>query len=226
MNGERQVLPELLDSLSPDEPRAKHSRRDLSRINAVMGHARIIASSLAELSPKRILDIGAGDGTFTLNVARRFKGRSAECVTLVDRQMLLTESTRTAYSSVAWKCEPIAADVFEYLGDCDRFDAITANLFLHHFQVPNLSELLALIAGKTDMFIACEPRRSRFALASSRMLWALGCNDVTRHDAYVSVLAGFRDCQLSSLWPKDAAWRLEERFVFPFSHVFKAIRTT
>jgi hypothetical protein len=50
----------------------------------------------------------------------------------------------------------------------------------------------------------------------------LGANDVTRHDAVASVRAGFRERELSALWPQDRAWTLRECGVFPFTHAFRA----
>ena len=64
-------------------------------------------------------------------------------------------------------------------------DATVANLFLHHFREGELAHLLNLAAQQTKRFIACEPRRSRTALAGASLLRLIGCNDVTVHDADV-----------------------------------------
>jgi hypothetical protein len=56
------------------------------------------------------------------------------------------------------------------------------------------------------------------------MVFALGANDVTRHDAVASVRAGFRGREISRLWPHAASdWRLSEHAVFPFTHLFQAM---
>jgi hypothetical protein len=52
----------------------------------------------------------------------------------------------------------------------------------------------------------------------------IGCNDVTRHDAAISVRAGFRDGELSACWPIAAGWTLTEKRAPPFSHLFVARR--
>src|SRR6185312_2676586 len=101
------------------------------------------------------------------------------------------------------------------------FDAMAANLFLHHFEAPALAHMLALAASRTRLFVGCEPRRSRFALAGASLLGIVGCNDVTRHDAVVSVRAGFRGGEIGSLWPADG-WRVEEGAWGLFSHRFVA----
>jgi hypothetical protein len=56
------------------------------------------------------------------------------------------------------------------------------------------------------------------------MLIAIGCNDVSRHDAVVSVRAGFSDRELSELWPADRRWSLHEHAALPFTHCFAARR--
>jgi hypothetical protein len=103
-------------------------------------------------------------------------------------------------------------------------DIIIANLFLHHFKEAQLTEMLGGIARVASVFIALEPRRSRWALAASKQLWAIGCNHVTRHDAPASVRAGFAGKELSRLWPANRHWHLEERSVGWFSHAFIARR--
>jgi hypothetical protein len=97
------------------------------------------------------------------------------------------------------------------------------NLFLHHFDDAALALLLALAAPCTPLFAACEPRRGALARAGSRFLWAIGCNDVSRHDAVVSVRAGFRGAELSALWPREG-WTLRERPAGLFTHCFVATR--
>src|SRR2546430_10100919 len=63
---DRQIEPEWLDELPADDARAIRSRRDLRRVNAWMGNARVIAAASREAfrdrPPKQIVDLGAGDG--------------------------------------------------------------------------------------------------------------------------------------------------------------------
>ncbi len=160
-----------------------------------------------------------------LRVARRLpsplvKGAS---VTLLDRQPFTPPE---GFASLGWGVEVVTDDAFDFLANSHTgaFDAIVANLFLHHFEEDGLSEILWLIAERTDLFVACEPRRSAFALMGTRMLALIGCNDVTRHDARVSVRAGFRDGEIAARWP-TSGWRVEERAAPPFGHAFRAVRT-
>ena len=97
----REVKPELLDELPASDRRAIHSRRDLQKVNAWMGHARIIASAVAgafrDRSPRSIVELGAGDGTLLLRLAKRIAPRWRQVrVVLVDRQPLVSTRTRSA----------------------------------------------------------------------------------------------------------------------------------
>ena len=220
---ERRVEPEWLDELPANDPRAVRSRRDLRLMNRIMGHATIIRStlrrSLAAASP-RIADLGTGDGTLLLRALPA--GIHARLV-LVDRQPVVDRETIAAYGARGGTARVAEADVFEWLSSrTERFDAIVANLFLHHFEPPALARLLSHAAACTTLFVACEPRRARVPLIGSRMLGLIGCNDVTRHDAHLSVRAGFAGEELSALWPRGDVWTIEETKAGLFSHLFVA----
>jgi hypothetical protein len=309
---ERVIEREWLDTLPADDAGAIGSRRDLRRLNWWMGHGRIMARELSSAlngdRPARIVELGAGDGEFMLDVARRLSRRwPGANVMLVDQQDTVARRTLAQFEGLGWLAEAIRADVFDWLAEescataivsstcsgmggknsspsprtspppercnwkkarphpgplprgegessaaltqkehlvssfdpsqratavCDDGPAgdsppryiILANLFLHHFAEAPLLEMLRGIARVARVFIALEPRRSRFALAASKQLWAIGCNQVTRHDAPASVRAGFAGKELSRLWPANGDWHLEERQVGWFSHAFIARR--
>ena len=226
----RRVEPEWLDELPGKDPRAQRSRRDLARVNVLMANARIVAAELRRAcpaGPRTLAEIGAGDGAFALRMARALPaGAAGARIALVDRQAIVPQATLADFAQRGWSAEPATADVFAWLRDLGetRFDAIVANLFLHHFEDAALAELLALVAQRTGCFVACEPRRSELALAGSRLLGLVGCNDVTRHDAVVSVRAGFTGAEIGALWPRASGWHLAERARGLFSHCFVASR--
>jgi len=226
----RRLEGEWLDELPADDPRARRSRADLRRLNTIMGNARAIAREFVpgtndSFVPGTITELGAGDGAFALALVRRLGRGNGLRVTLVDRQRIVSQETMAGLRDAGAVVEVVQDDVFDWLEKPGPLvDAIVANLFLHHFEDEPLRRMLALAARRTRLFIACETRRSAFALASARMLGAIGCNDVTRHDAVVSVRAGFRDGQLTVLWPKGP-WTLSEHASGLFSHLFVARRT-
>lgn len=230
----RVVEPELLDNLPPADLRAVGSRADLQRLNLIMGHAGILSrafrSEFAEASfrsrPLRLVELGAGDGTLLLRLAHRSAadGVIAE-VTLLDRQNLVSAETRRAFAALNWSVESATTDAFAWLKQsAPAVEVMLANLFLHHFPDELLRALLRLVAARTNLFIACEPRRSPLALAASRWLRFIGCNDITQHDAVRSARAGFLGREISALWPADHQWQLSEQSAGFFSHYFIAKR--
>jgi len=226
-------------------------------VNSIMGNASAVARALAPAlrDGARIADLGAGDGTLMLRVARKMQPRRVALV-LVDRAGAISAETIAQFRELQWNATPLAADAIDWLErERAAFAAITANLFLHHFapsalgvglfqmrryaflesggldvdvlqflvaDVAVVQRLLELVGARTRLFIACEPRRSRAALLASRALGLLGCGRETRHDAVVSVRAGFQGRELSAAWPSITGWELEERPSGPFSHLFTA----
>jgi hypothetical protein len=226
----RIVEPELLDELPPGDSRAAGSRRDLRRVNAWMRNHATMANALQTAvngqTPKQIVELGAGDGDFLLRVAKKISPRwSGVNVTLLDRQKVMTPQTLAAYASLGWRAEAVTADVFDWSKTGDPAEVVIANLFLHHFDDARLAGLLRAIADRARLFIAIEPRRVFRSLFCSRLIWAIGCNAVTRHDGTVSVRAGFSGNELSTLWPDKRNWQLTEQRAGPFSHLFIARRT-
>jgi SAM-dependent methyltransferase len=229
----RILEPETLDHLAPDDPVAQRSRRDLRRVNAFMGARRILARALARAvagdpaGPLRILELGCGDGRLMLEVARH-RGRRwpGARLDLLDRQPIVDDATLAAYATAGWQARPIVADVMDWAGveAGERWDVVVANLFLHHFDGTSLRRLLGACARRADALAACEPRRSRFALAASHLIYFLGANAVTRNDGVLSVRAGFVDRELASVWPAEAAWHLDEYDDGLFTHCFVAVR--
>lgn len=238
----RIVAAETLDGLAENDPAAMRSRRDLQRIHRLIGTRGIMVRALRRLlasrpagAPLRLLELGAGDGSLMLGVARTLEARwPAVEITLLDRQDLVTRSTLDGYAGLGWTASTQVVDVFDWASNYSpavrepsaRWDVIVASLFLHHFEGPALATLLAAIESRARRFLACEPRRARLALAGSHLIGAMGANAVTREDAVLSVHAGFRDQELGALWPGHPSfWAVSESPAGLFSHCFLAERS-
>jgi hypothetical protein len=231
----RIVEPEWLDTLPPADPRAERSRQDLRRVNWWMRNHVIMARALRShlpQSPRHITELGAGDGNFLLQVVRKFWtgqvfsrfDRLPATAILLDRQKNISVKTRRAFAELGWRAEPVVTDVFDWKSAGDAPQIVVANLFLHHFEGARLSELLGQVARNAKLFVAVEPQRFRLASLVGKLLWFIGCNDVTRHDAAISIRAGFADREISALWPDSENWELTECRAGWFSHLFIARR--
>lgn len=190
----RRLRPELLDGLPAADPAALRSRRDLLRVNRIMGNPTWFAKTvpLVRRAGEPVLELGAGDGT----LARRLG------VAGLDLQP----------APVDWP-----ADHAWHRGDLMRFPhwadypVILGNLILHHFDDAALRELGAIFNRHARVLVFNEPRRARRFVA----LWAVaaplgGANYVTRHDGRVSIEAGFAPGELPRLLGLGADWECSE----------------
>lgn len=242
---QRLVTPERLDGLAADDPQAIRARTDLRRIHLAMGTRGILVKALSDMPgagsrarPWQVLELGAGDGTLMLGVARSLAGRwSGIDLTLLDRLSLVSPDTVADYAGLGWRVRTQVVDVLDWAGEpADAatragspmvWDLIVCNLFLHHFDGAQLRALLRVIAQRCDWFFACEPRRARAGWIGSHLVGALGANAVTRTDAVLSVRAGFRGHELADLWPTThGQWNLQTYPSGLFSHCFRAERLT
>lgn len=239
----RVVTAETLDHLAPADPAARRSRRDLVRVHRAMGTRSIVSRGWRALvskqragAPLRILELGAGDGSLLLGVARSLAPHWPRVqLSLMDRQDLVTPATLAAFAAVGWSAQVQVADVMAWAArpldaawgtPTPRWDLITTTLFLHHFEGAELDLLLAAAASCSDRFFACEPSRSWLALTGSHLVGAIGANAVTRGDAVLSVHAGFCGREISARWPQAGhRWQLRESAAGLFSHCFSAQRT-
>ena len=263
----RVVAAEALDHLAADDPAALRSRRDLRRVHHAMGTRHILLRAIRatqmyrqRAGPLRVLELGAGDGTLMLGVAQALAGAwpSVE-LRLLDRQDLVQPPTLAGFAACGWAAKPLVADVLDWAGPpggaqapamddvppaaTPAWDLIIANLFLHHFDAARLARLLAAAATRSRCFLACEPHRAGVALVASHLVGLIGANAVTRADAVLSVHAGFRGQEISTLWPASVAlaggpggtggpgrsdgsagWTLAEHPAGLFSHCFRAER--
>ncbi len=232
MSSTRCVVPELLDELAPEDESACRSRRDLRRLHYAMGTVSILQHALMRLQfalpPRRILELGAGDGTLLLRLVRAIGSdwTGGELV-LLDRQDIVTPQTRAAYRQLGWSVTVMRTEALAWAQapSAAHYDLCIATLFLHHFDDAKLRGLLRVIAARTNAMVACEPRRDWAGWLGSRLVGLMGANRVTRADAATSVAAGFSDLELTTAWPDtSAAWSIAEFPARPFSHCFVAMR--
>jgi SAM-dependent methyltransferase len=231
--GARSVEPERLDNLAADDPLAMDSRRDLQRVHRAMRSLTILKDAISRIDgatpPRRILELGAGDGSLLLRLARTMRPQWGDVeLTLLDRQNLLSASARQAFVELNWHVTIMCMDALDWAQSppTQHYDLCITTLFLHHFESANLGRLLAGVATQADAFIACEPRRNQIAHLGSRLIGLLGANEVTREDGVKSVAAGFNDRELTEIWSKVSGdWRVDEYSAWPFTHCFWAART-
>jgi len=196
---QRTIQPELLDSLPPHHPDALHNRRNLRQLNALMGNFRWFAAALPKLlrPGERSLELGAGDGALGVALART--GAPVDGLDLWPRPARWPREA-------AWH----RADLRSFAGYAG-YDVVFGNLIFHQFSGPELAALGTALGRTARVIVACEPaRRRHFQWLLRGVGPLLRANYVTRHDAHVSIAAGFVGDELPhalGLDSKKWTWR-------------------
>jgi hypothetical protein len=194
---ERVIMPEILDDLDPADPEAIGARRDLRKINFLMGNERWIlrqVKAVPEQARKGIVEWGSGSGDLLRCLARI---GPAAGVDLVPRPAGLPDE-------VGWR----QGDVFDQ--QAEGGGVLVANLFLHHFDDAGLCRL-GEVAKQFEALVFVEPLRTPISAILGRGLLPF-VNRVTKHDTIVSIRAGFVPGELGKCMGLDPEeWKVSER---------------
>jgi hypothetical protein len=196
----RIVTAEILDSLPANDPDAQRSRRDLIRVDRVMGNTRWMLRKIRALTAINgpIVEIGAGDGRLSSKLLTDFPKRHICALDICPRPENL-------HPAVKW----IPGDFFQTLESATG-GICMGSLILHHFS----DEALRKLGGKLQAFDAlvfCEPLRSRISLGISAIATPL-VGQVTRHDMPASIRAGFLPGELAKVLGLEiSAWNFSEK---------------
>lgn len=187
---DRQVTPEILDTLAPDDPSAIASRRDLRIINQLMRNSHWIQQQIKTLNPnQRFTEIGAGDGSLAKHLIQNCKPATYQAVDLAPPPKAWPTTQHVWHQA-----DLINSKIYQ------NTDILIACLILHHFKAPELLKIGRKIQDSPiHTIIATEPcRRSihKLQLFAGRLL---KFNHVTLHDGSVSVDAGFTGQELLQL---------------------------
>jgi 2-polyprenyl-3-methyl-5-hydroxy-6-metoxy-1,4-benzoquinol methylase len=189
--GKRLILPEVLDTLPPDEACA--SLRDLVRINRRWGgHStlrHLLRENVPDSQPFSVLDVGAASGDMGACIRRWYPAATVTSLDYVPSHLGSLPERR------------VAGDAFGLPFRPGSFDYVFCSLFLHHFQDMDVVRLLrgfGEVARKAVLVIDLERNPiPYYFIAWSRPL--LGWDPVTVHDGAISVEAAFHRKELEDL---------------------------
>jgi len=184
----RTLVPELLDSLRPEDPNAAASRRDLRIFNSVMGNHRwLIRTVAANVGPgERVLEIGAGSGELGLRLKRCGFDLAG---------LDLWPSSGGWPEGAGWH----QADV-RLFDRWAEYPVVIGSLIFHHFDPPALAVIGAALKTHARVILASEPVRARiFQRLFALLCGAIRASPVSRHDGHVSIGAGFLGNELPEM---------------------------
>lgn len=186
---------------------------DLWRINRLLGgisgSLQLLDRFLSRtgLRSTTILDAGAGDGRMAQELKRRLirRGVQARFVALDRRISHLRMNSPNAFSPIR-----IAADVQSLPFEAASFDAVTCNLFLHHFSGPTAQDMLSsLLAVAREAVLVNDLERKRFPYWFIRGALWFTRSPITRHDGPASVRQAYTRAELHELATKTGAASFE-----------------
>lgn len=208
----RATDPEALDLGVPQEE-ALASLADIRLVNRWLANrGRFLATVLPYLraSPRpRLLDVGCGSGDVPVLLRRALGGRLAAVG--VDIKLLHLQAA--------------PRDLLRVVADARRlpfppaaFDVVTASLFLHHFDQPDLPALLrSLFALCRRALVVNDLRRARTPYVFGTVAFPLLFRSrVSVQDGLVSIRRSFREAELRSAFAEAGIPRVRIERSWPF----------
>jgi hypothetical protein len=187
----RNIGAEILDALPPSHPHALANRRDLQLINRLMGTRRWFRRVLLGpvFASGRILELGAGQGLLSDFLRRRCDQDSLWQWHTLDIQPVPSRVNK----GLQWH----HCDLLQFR-EYHTFEVVFGNLILHQFDANKLQSLGNRLQQGPRALVFQEPWRTSVFYWGSLLL-TLFMHPVSRHDARVSVRAGFRAEELAGL---------------------------
>lgn len=197
---QRRLSPELMDA--PDAPRKTlaDALAYLRWVNRRLGGVRALVANLERWSvswPKgreiTLLDVGTGSGDIPLEAVRWARSRGFSLrATGIDNHATTVELARD-YCKDEPGVEILQANALDLRTRfaTRQFDYVHAGLFLHHLRDLSVLQVLAGMERVARVGVVwSDLHRSRFHRVMVNA-FLIGANEMVRHDARVSVEAGF-----------------------------------
>jgi SAM-dependent methyltransferase len=201
---------ELLDAALPEDEVLK-SLADLRFVNRWLGPRRPVLRAVAPFLPPggRLLDVGCASGDLPAYLRSRLPGGVRTVG--VDRKPLHMSGAEPALRRVV-------ADVRRLPFAAKSFDVVTASLFLHHFDAPELPGILRQLAGLARAaVVVSDLHRAQVPYLFGRAAFPLLFRArVSVNDGLVSIRRGFRERELREAFAAAGLPDVTIRRRFPY----------
>ncbi len=211
---------EMLDEGVPDDE-ALRSLADLRFVDRWLGNRRAFRSAvlpfLRGTAQPRILDVGCGSGDVLSGLRRASGGRA----------LAVGADLRILHLSAA------PADILRVVADARAlpfaarsFDVVTASLFLHHFDAPELPDVLrGLYALARRALVVNDLRRARVPYVFGRTFFkVLFRSPVSVSDGLLSIRRAFLPGELADAFANAGIPGVRIRRTFPYRLIAVAER--
>lgn len=158
-------------------------------------------------APRRLLDLGGGDGRLTaLVLAHR---PSVEKAVLVDRSLPMLQRARERFAAER-RVDVRSGDLREAIAPLGSFDLIVSGFAIHHLEDPRKRDLFTEIAHQLEpggVFANLEVVSSRSPRRHAEFLAAIGRTADDPQDRLASVEDQLRWMDAAGLGNVDCLWR-------------------
>ena len=206
----RATDPEILD-LGVDDEEARRSLADLRFVNRWLGGRRAIARAVLPhlRAGSRLLDVGCGSGDLPAFLIQK-AGVPFLAVGLDLKALHLREAPA--------ELRPVVADVRHLPFGAKSFDVVTASLFLHHFDAPELPQVLrGLFSLCRGALVVNDLHRARVPYAFSRLFMPLAFRSpVSVNDGLLSIRRAFTPRELEDAFVAAGIHAVTVRRRFPY----------
>lgn len=214
----RAIDREQLDEGVP-EAEALRSLADLRFVNRWLGNRGSLLRAVRPHLPPggRLLDVGCGSG----DVPAFLQGR------LPGPLLAVGVDVKTLHlRAVPRSVRPVVADVRKLPFPDGAFDVVSASLFLHHFDAPDLPELLAGLHRLARRALVVNDLHRALVpyLFGAAVFPFLFCSRVSVEDGLLSIRRGFREDELRAAFAAAGLIPVTVRRSFPYRLLAVATR--
>jgi ubiquinone/menaquinone biosynthesis C-methylase UbiE len=187
----RRIEPEFLDHATPDD--ARSNLADIVRLNVRFGGHSVIRKTLSHAIngnlPFTLLDVGAASGDTAELIASLYPAASVISLDLSAQNLIGAPQPK------------LIADAFHLPFAEASIDYVFCSLFLHHFEDPQVAELLAGFyrVARRAVIVSDLERHVLAYLFFPFTKPFFGWTSMTVHDGMTSVRAAFKPHELAQL---------------------------
>ncbi|CAM3662494.1 methyltransferase domain-containing protein [Sphingobacterium prati] len=225
---------EIMDDFSLEGEELQLTLNRLSKINKFLGGNNITLDGVKKLLSKTdisktvtVLDIGCGGGDMLRmlsdfgaknNIDFKMHGIDANYFTITYAQGL-----STGYPNISYSCRDVLGKDFS----TRQYDIVLCTLTLHHFGNEQIIDLMGRLANMCKLgIIVNDLQRSKIAYRLFQTICVVfRLNRMTREDGLVSILRGFKKCELEQFAEKlhlknySIQWKWAFRYQWIISHI-------
>jgi len=216
--------PEIMDDLKCSGEVVNQTLREIDYINKTLGGNALTLQGINKLIPKsgnsntlELADIGCGSGAMLLLIKRwADKNKLNLKLTGIDANPHIITYAKNFVNGDQIQLE--AMDILSSAFQRQKYDIITATLFLHHFGTDQLAHIFSTLQSMARLGIVVNDlHRHPIAYYAIRLLTVLlSRSAMVRYDAPLSVLRGFRRKELTSILQKAGIKNYELQWKWAF----------